>query len=174
MEGKRQEIIEIINKAIDEINDLKKNIKKRNESGNEISKVIKELEVIKSGIKTTEPYYNNKILQCEKFCHELSQKKAEMELSEIQGFFKVIEKNLIDGMYLENENGDGIVKLIYHKNEKENEYVGKIVVLGAERPDIKIFVEVGNSKETFTMHEPLKVYNIISFININFNYSKEI
>jgi hypothetical protein len=48
--------------------------------------------------------------------------------------------------------------------------VGRINVLKNEEQNIIIGVNIYDKKEEFEINNPVRTYNIISFINTNFNY----
>lgn len=95
--------------------------------------------------------------------------KSEIILEKRDDIFKVIGKNLLDGIVLENINGTENVKSILYDREQ----VGKVEVLEECKPDMRIRVEVYNNIDEFIIQDTLKMYSIISFINTKFNYKQE-
>lgn len=76
-----------------------------------------------------------------------------------------IDKNLLDGRKLSKEQYNS-GQIIVFKNEK----VGKIELLEEYRAEIRILVTIYNKREEFEVNYPIRIYNIISFVNTNFNY----
>ncbi|URZ05168.1 hypothetical protein [Clostridium felsineum] len=99
--------------------------------------------------------------------NELSKIKSDIILSKKEQMLNVIEKNLLDGIVLESEEGNK--KLIRFDKTP----IGFIEVLEEDIPDIKIRVTVYNNNDEYIIEDPLKIYNIISFINTKFNYKQQ-
>lgn len=169
METRKQDIIDLLNKAKDEIERINKSSIEDKRTMDEINSLIAKLKDIKTALEPKQKIIKERINNLSLILKELSDIKFDIILSRQSEMFNVIEKNLLDGMSLENVEEYENIKLIIFEGEE----VGSIEVLEESKPDIKIRVTVYNSTDEFTIQETLKMYSIISFINTKFNYKQE-
>lgn len=166
MDIRNQDLMELVNRAKEEIEKVKKNSVENKKAVDEINNLIENLKEIKNALAPKQKYLKERIDSLNLILEEVSEIKSDIILSKEYEMFKVIDKNLLDGMSLD---------LVEDKeNKKRIEYngkdVGSIEILAECRPDIKIRVNVYNNSDEFIVSDPLKMYSIISFINTNFNY----
>lgn len=169
MEFRKQNIVDLINKAKEEIEIIKKSSMENKETIEEINSLKVKLKEIEIALKPTQKDINRRITSLDSILGELSDIKSDIVLSMEEKMFSVIEKNLLDGMKLEIVEGNRDIKLITFDGEK----VGHIEVLENCKPDIKIKVRIYSNSDEFIVQDPFRMYSIISFINTKFNYKKE-
>lgn len=169
MESRKLDIIELVNRAKEEIENIKKSSIENKETIDEINSLKRRLKVIEDALKPKQQNIKSRIARLNSILEELSDIKSDIVLSMEEEMFNVIEKNLLDGMILKRVVDMENIKLIIFKDED----VGNIEVLEDCRPDIKIRVNVHNNVDEFTVQNPFKMYSIISFINTKFNYKQE-
>lgn len=92
--------------------------------------------------------------------------RYDITLENTDKMFDIINKNLLDGMCLENGN-DNARDIIF-----EEEKVGIIEILEQYKPETRIRVTVYENSDEFDVQEPSRMYSIISFINTKFNYKE--
>lgn len=169
MEIRKQDIVELVNKAKDEIESIKKSTVEDKKTMDEINSLMGKLKDIKTALEPKQKTLKKRIANLNSILEELSDIKSEIILSKQDEMFNVIEKNLSDGMSLMKVEGTENIKLIIFEGEE----VGKIEVLEESKPDIKIRVTIYNNTDEFPIQETLKMYSIISFINTKFYYKQE-
>lgn len=169
MEAIKRDIIELVNKAKEEIENTKKISIENKETIDEINSLKERLKEIEDAIKPNQQNIKRRIANLNSILEELSDIKSDMVLSMEEEMFNVIGKNLLDGMILKSVVDIENIKSIIFKGEE----VGNIEILEDCRPDIKIRVKVYNNIDEFIVHDPFKMYSIISFINTKFNYKQE-
>lgn len=169
MEKMKNDMIELVNKAKEEIEIIRNGVVENNETLEKIKNIKTELTQVEKAIKPIKNDLDKKAKRLDAILDEISNIKGNIILNDQEKIFEVIEKNLPDDMYLQNIEGDELMKIILYGNRE----VGNIKILMDYKPEIKIKVEVYNNIDEFTIHDPLKVYNIISFIITKFNYKEQ-
>lgn len=169
MDVRKKDIIELVNKAKDVIERIKKSSVEDKKTMDEINMLMTKLKDIKTVLEPKQKTLKERIANLNSILEELSDIKSDIILSKQDDMFKVIEKNLLDGMALKNVEETENIKLIIFESKE----VGSIEVLEESRPDIHIRVTVYNNSDEFTVQDPYKMYSIISFINTKFNYNQE-
>lgn len=169
MEAKKKDLIELVNRAKEEIENIKKSSIQNKETIDEINSLKGKLKEIEDVLKPNQQTIKRRIDRLNTILEELSDIKFDIVLSMKEEMFNVIEKNLLDGMSLKSVEDTENIKLIIFESEE----VGSIEVLEESRPDIKISVKVYNNSDEFIVQDPFKMYSIISFINTKFNYKQE-
>jgi len=169
LEIRRQDIIEIVNKAKDEIEKIRKSSIEDKKTMDEISLLIAKLKDIKTALEPKQKTLKERIANLNSILEELSDIKFDIILNDSDNIFNAIEHNLLDGMSLRSVEDTKNIKLIIFEGEE----VGSIEVLEENKPDIKIRVMIYNNTDEFPIYDPLKMYSIISFINTKFNYKQE-
>lgn len=169
METRKQDIIELVNKAKKEIEEAKKSSVENKETMDEINSLKRKLKEIEDALKPNQQNVKRRIASLNSILEELSDIKSDIVLSMEEEMFYVIEKNLLDDMILKRVVDTENIRTIIFKDEE----VGDIEVLEDCRPNIKIRVKVYNNVDEFTVQDPFKMYSIISFINNKFNYKQE-
>lgn len=168
MEDYRDNMIQIINKAKDEIISLKEDIASNKQDIQEIKNIINRLKQIELALKPKHKWFKEKIDSLDSTLEELSEMRYNIMLSMTDRMFDVIETNLLDGMYLKDAIQNENLKDIIFNEEK----VGSIEVLEDNKPEVRIRVTVYDNNSEFDVHEPSRMYSIISFINTKFNYKE--
>lgn len=163
----QNDIIGLINKAKIEIEEVKKGRTENKETIDEISSLKGKLQDIEKALRPVKMEMEDRIKNLNLILNELSKIKSDIILSKKEQMLNVIEKNLLDGIVLESEEGNK--KLIRFDKTP----IGFIEVLEEDIPDIKIRVTVYNNNDEYIIEDPLKIYNIISFINTKFNYKQQ-
>lgn len=169
MESRKRDIIELVNRAKEEIEKIKKSSIENKETIDEINSLKVKLKEIEDALKPNQQNIKRRIASLNSILEELSDIKSDIVLSMEEEMFNVIGKNLLDGMVLEKVVNTENLKSIIFKDEE----VGNIEILEDCRPDIKIRVKVYNNVDEFTVQDTFKMYSIISFINTKFNYKQE-
>ncbi|CAK7037239.1 hypothetical protein [Tissierella sp.] len=166
MEEFRDNIITTINKARDEIISLKNDIDSNKRTIEEIREIIDKLKEIEVALKPKQKWFKEKVNSLDLILKELLEMRYDIMSDATDKMFEIIEKNLIDGMYLQIESEN--VRDIIFGGEK----VGSIEVLEERKPEIRIRVTVYENSDEFDVQEPSRMYSIISFINTKFNYKE--
>ena len=161
--------MDLINNAKNEVESITKESLDNKKTIDEITDVIRKLNDIKNVLEPKKKALNHKISKFNTILKSIENLKSEEILNDKDKMFIVIDKNLLDEMYLENvESNDGLKYISYNKKR-----VGSIEVLGDCGTDIKIRVKVYGNNDEFIVQDPYKMYSIISFINTKFNYKQE-
>lgn len=169
MESSKRDIIDLLNRAKEEIESIKKSTIQNKETIDEINSLKGKLKEIEEALKPSKQIIKRRLDSLNSILEELSDIKSDMVLSMEEEMFNVIEKNLLDGMVLEKVKDLKNIRYIIFNDEE----VGGIEVLENCRPDIKIRVKVYKNVDEFIIKDPFKMYSIISFINTKFNYKQE-
>lgn len=167
MEDYKGDLVTTINKARDEIFNLRNDMEANKDTVQEIKDIINTLREIESALKPTQKWFKEKINSLDLILEELSQIRYDITLENTDKMFNIIDKNLLDGMKL-GPTEDEYIKEILFNNEK----VGSIEVLEENKPEIIIRVTVYENSDRFDVIEPNRMYSIISFINTKFNYKE--
>lgn len=167
MEEFRDNIITTINRVIEEIINLRDDIADNKKDIEEIKTIKYKLNQLELSLKPKQKLFKEKIESLEQTLKELKEIRFNMILEDTGKMFETIDKNLLDGMTLQDTNDKKVKSIIY-----ENEVIGSIEVIEEKMPEIKIKVTVYESIEEFDVLEPRRMYAIISYINTKFNYKE--
>lgn len=166
MEEFRDNIITAINKVKNEIVSLKNDLESNKRTMGEIKEIIDKLKELEVSLKPKQRWFKQKINSMDLILEELLEVRYNIMLDASGRMFGIVEKNLIDGMYLQGKN-DNVKDIIF-----EGGNIGSIEVLEEYKPEIKIRVTVYENYDEFDVQEPSRMYSIISFINNKFNYKE--
>lgn len=161
-------IIDAINKSKDEVISIRNDIEYNKENIDEIKDIIERLKLIELSLKPKQKWFKEKINSLDAIYMELSETRYDIMFDKTDIMFEIIEKNLLDDMYLESVKNNSYLRNIKFNGEK----VGSIEVLEEYKPEIKIRVNVYENSHEFDIYEPYRMYSIISFINTKFNYKE--
>lgn len=165
MEKDNNKIISLINQLEVEIDIIVNTLKKDKETLDKVKYLeakLKEVEVILNPKVNT---LKNELYNINKILNELKNIKGDLIVDDIGKIYENISRNLLNGMdLLKTENNNDRVIIF------ENKKVGKMNVLENNEPNVIIGVQVYDITEEFQITDVLRTYNIISFINTNFNY----
>lgn len=162
----KKHLIDLINEAKEEIESEQKNVDRNKEIIDKIKKVKAELVEIEKALSIVKKDISNKSNILKDIVTEVSDIKSEVILNDQEKIFEVIKKNLPDDMSLKDDEDDELIKMIFSQNKR----IGSIEIIKGYDCQIRIKAEVYNNTEDFIVQDPLKVYNIISFIITKFNY----
>ncbi|EPR08119.1 hypothetical protein [Ruminiclostridium papyrosolvens] len=166
MEDKRDMLIDLVKKIKDEISKIKDELVKNKKEVTEVKEIINNLKTLEKSLNPKQKWYKEKIESLDIILNQLQEIRFDIFLETVDDMFKVIGSNLMYGMKLKEKDGNKDIMLI----EFEENNVGSIEILEEHKPDIKIGVTVYNNYEEFEIHEMLRIYSIISYINTKFNY----
>lgn len=165
MERENSIFIKLINDMEREIKNLKGIYESDKQYVDEIDVIISKLKNIQSAFKPKEKILKERIRGINKILTDIEDIRSNKILKGIGEIYINIENNLLDGMeFRETENNNERL-IVFENNE-----VGRINVLKNEEQNIIMGVNIYDKKEEFEINNPVRTYNIISFINTNFNY----
>lgn len=167
MEDYKNNIVDIINKAKEEIISLRDDLASNKEDVEEIRDIINRLKNIEAALVPKKKWFKQRIERLEDTLEELSNIRFDIMLNDTNKMFETIDNNLIDGMELEDVENNNLLKNLVFNGVK----VGSVEVLQDYKPEIRIKVTVYENWEEFDVHQTLRMYSIISFINTKFNTS---
>lgn len=168
MEGYRDNVITTINKAREEIINFREDLDTNRKTVEEIKDIIKRLKEIEQALKPPQKWFKDKVKSLDLILKELLEIRYDITLGNTGKMFEIVDINLLDGMYLENGNGNNNARDIVFEEEK----VGSIEVLEQYKPELRIRVTVYENSDEFDVQDPSRMYSIISFINTKFNYKE--
>ncbi|MBC2727115.1 hypothetical protein [Desulfosporosinus sp.] len=164
IEDDKDKIIATINRVIEEIEELKDDLSSKRKDTEEIKDISIRLKQIELALKPKQKWFKEKIDSLDDALKELTEIRFSI-MSNMKGkMFEIIHKNLLDGMYLEGVS-DNFKNIVFNNVE-----VGNIEVVEDNTLEIKIRVNVYENTDEFEVHDPCRMYSIISFINTKFNY----
>lgn len=165
MEKDNNKIISLINQLELETDIIINTLKKDKETLDKVKYLEAKLKEVEKILNPKVNTLKNELYNINKILNELKNMKGDLILDNIGKIYENIRQNLLDGMdLLKTENNNDRVIIF------ENEKVGKMNVLENNEPNVIIGVQVYDKKEEFEINNPVRTYNIISFINTNFNY----
>lgn len=165
MENESGSLVEIINELKEEVECIRKSYledKGTLDKVNTLTTQLKEIEIV---LKPKQKDLKEKIKKLDGMLQELSEIKFDIILEQVDEIYRNIDKNLLDGMHLSKVEDTNNQVIVFEKEE-----VGKIELLEEYRPQIRILVTIYDKNEEFEVNDPIRIYNIISFVNTNFNY----
>lgn len=165
LENNRGSLIEIINQLKEEVECLKEGYLEDKGTLEKVNNLTTQLKEIEKVLKPKQKDIKEKIKKLDGILEELSEIKFDIILEQIDEIYRNIDKNLLDGMNLSKDQYNSGQIIVF-----ENEKVGKIELLEEYRPQIRILVTIYDKREEFEVNDPIRIYNIISFVNTNFNY----
>lgn len=163
----RGNIVDVINRAKDEIINLRNDIESNKDTVQEIKDIISRLRELETAIKPTQRWFKEKINSLDLVLEELSEIRYDITLENTNEMFETIDRNLLDGMKLEDTDNEYLKEILFN-----NEKVGSIEVIDENKPEVTIRVTVYENSDEFDIREPRRMYSIISFINTKFNYKE--
>lgn len=165
MEKDNNKIISLINQLEVEIDIIINTLKKDKETLDKVKYLEAKLKEVGKILNPKVNTLKNELYNINKILNELKNIKGDLILDDIGKIYENIRRNLLDGMgLLKTENNNDRVIIF------ENKEVGKMNVLENNEPNVIIGVQVYDKTEEFEITDALRTYNIISFINTNFNY----
>lgn len=165
MEMDNSIFIKLINDMEKEIKVLKEIYKSDKQYVDEIDDIILKLRNIQDAFRPKEKILKNKIKEIDRLLNEIENKRGDIILTEVDNIYENVRRNLLDGMSLQKLANNSARLIVF-----ENKEVGKIDILEKHKHNFVISVEIYDKKEEFEINDPIRTYNIISFINTNFNY----
>ncbi len=165
LELNKQNLIELINQVKEEAEGIKESYLEDKIALEKINVLSTQLKEIEKTLKPKQKDLKERVKRIDEILGELLDIKFFVILEQVDEMFRNIDKNLLDGMRLSNIEGTNDQLIIF-----ENKEVGKIEVLEEYRPQMKISVTIYDKNEEFEVNDSIRIYNIISFINTNFNY----
>lgn len=165
MEGNKENLIELINQIKEETDIIRKKCLEDQSILDKVKVLSTQLKEIENVLNPKKNKFKENINRLDEILFELSNIKFEKISEKIEEMFENIDKNLLDGMSLSNIEDTHDQLIIF-----ENREVGKIEVLDEYKPQVKIAVTIYDKSEEFEINDHIRIYNIISFINTNFNY----
>lgn len=165
MENDNNEIISLINKLEVEIDTIVNTLKKDRDTLDKVKYLEGKLKEVENILNPKVNTLKNERSNINNILNELKNIKVVKILGNIDNIYENIRRNLLDGMdLLKSENSNDRVIIF------ENKEVGKMYVLENNEPNVIIRVQVYDKTEEFQITDALRTYNIVSFINTNFNY----
>lgn len=157
--------IKLINDMEKEIKVLKEIYKSDKQYVDEIDDIILKLRNIQDAFRPKEKILKNKIKEIDRLLNEIENKRGDIILTEVDNIYENVRRNLLDGMNLQKLENNSARLIVF-----ENKEVGKIDILEKYKHNFVIGVDIYDKREEFEINDPVRTYNIISFINTNFNY----
>ena len=121
MESSKRDIIDLLNRAKEEIESIKKSTIQNKETIDEINSLKGKLKEIEEALKPSKQIIKRRLDSLNSILEELSDIKSDMVLSMEEEMFNVIEKNLLDGMVLEKVKDVKNIRYIIFNEKKLKE-----------------------------------------------------
>jgi hypothetical protein len=165
VEEDNNKIISLINQLEVEIDIIINTLKQDKETLDKVKYLEAKLKEVEKILNPKVNTLRNELYNVNKILNELKNIKGGLILDDIGKIYENIRRNLLNGMDLikTENNNDRVINF-------ENKEVGKMKVLENNEPNVIIGVQVYDKTEEFEITDALRTYNIISFINTNFNY----
>lgn len=164
----RKMIIGAVVKAKEEVESIQEDVKSYKDEVEKIKALAGQLKQIEEALIPKRKWFISRIGSLQSIITELSEMHTDMTLDNIDGVFKLIGHNLVDGMVLVDIEEDNYKKKIIF----EYQVVGYIQVIKNENIQVQVNVTVKDKKDSFMLTKPDRIYSIVSFINTAFNYQQ--
>ncbi len=164
MNQDRDLLISTINKTIIEIKKVKDELKENKTQIDGIKALRARLYELERALGPRRDWFAEKLCSLDVLMNELLVFKFKIISNSVDEMFNIIEKNLIDGMSLSmisKEKGE-----LYIDNQK----IGSVEVKNEAEHILKIKAEILGICDEFQVHDPNRMFSIISFINTKYNY----